>query len=124
MNNQPTKFETLNGGAEIEVIKSDGWPEKVFVRQLPVRQMAELGKAMDDEITSAELYTGKDKAWLEALPRDSVEQIIVEGERLNADFFARWSKRRIARMELIRPGAFAKLTEAVPAVPAAPAVPS
>jgi hypothetical protein len=102
--NQPTANETLFGGTMLQVTKTDGTYECVKVLQLPVRQFNALLTVQDDECKLVELYTGKPEGWADTLSVESFEAIITEGERVNADPFGRWFKRRLDRMERLVPG--------------------
>lgn len=103
--NGPTKIETLLGGrGPVTVQFTDGSTQEVTVRQLPISEMPRLAATIEDETAQAELYCGKPKGWAAKLTTESHEQIVVEGERLNADFFARWVARRARRQEILVPG--------------------
>lgn len=101
---QPTKTETMLGGMHFTAAKVDGAMEEVTIRQLPIREFPRLLAALDDEPAMVEVLCGKEKGWSETLSPEAFEQIVVEGERINADFFCRWVKRRLARQEKLLPG--------------------
>jgi len=113
MSKEPTKTETLLGGAIASVTMRDGKTEEVTIRQLPVKLFPVLLAAQDDEGKLAELYCDKPPGWADALSIDSFEAVITEGERINSDFFSRWVQRRINRQEKMMPGVTARLTERV-----------
>jgi hypothetical protein len=104
MQTGPTKLETVLGGTEIIITKSDGTTEPVCVLQLPIRKYTVYLMALEDEAAMVELLTGKPKGWNEELTTESFERIVVEGERINADFFGRWLQRRLDRQEKLMPG--------------------
>ena len=116
----PTSMETLLGRGELNVTKEDGTTEKVDVRQLSIAQFPKLLAAQDDEVAMACLYTGKDQDWFMSLTMESQEAVIVEGDRINADFFVRWFQRRLAKQERLLPG----VTEKAIAQMAKPSSPS
>lgn len=101
-----TPLETLLGGTRADVTLLDGSVETITVRQLPVRDLPRLlqASAQADESAMAELYCAKPAGWADTLTRESHERIIAEGERLNADFFARWLQRKTRREETLFPG--------------------
>ena len=99
----PTKAETLRGNVTITVELNDGTWQPVIVRQLPIREMERWLSIIDDEPAVAELFASQPEGWSELLPPESIERIVVEGERLNRDFFGRWLDRRTARKEWLAP---------------------
>ncbi len=84
----PTPTETLFGGLDLIVAKRDKTTENVFIRQLAVETYPKLLAVAEDELAMAELYCGKPSGWARTLSPHSFETIIVEGERINVDFFA------------------------------------
>ena len=96
--------ETLFGGAELEVNLMAGGTEKVFVRQIPVRLMPEMLANLEDENRLVELFCDRPEGWSDSLAVESFEKVVLEGERLNADFFSRWVQRRLTRQEKVMPG--------------------
>ena len=101
--------ETLFGGLEIEVALAAGGTEKVFIRQIPIRQMPRMLAALEDENRLVELFCDKPEGWSDTLTVESFEKLVTEGERLNADFFSRWVQRRLTRQEKVMPGITEKL---------------
>jgi len=101
--NEVEKFEAMVGGVELTVKKIDGTEEKIKVRQVPIRRMAQYAVAIQDEGSLAKLFTEKDDQWIDSLTPESFEQIVEEGERLNSFFFARWIARQNARAEKLLP---------------------
>jgi hypothetical protein len=91
--NERYKFATLVGGMELRVEMLDGSSETVRVRQVPVKLYPEMAKALTDELKMAELLCDKPAAWVENLTPESHEQIITEGERINARYFFSWIER-------------------------------
>jgi len=105
----PTANETLLGGKELTLTIAfaigGGTAEGRFlVQQLPIKKFQELLNAQDDELAMADLFCGQEKGWSEKLTPESLELVILEGERLNSDFFSRWVQRRLARQEKLLPG--------------------
>jgi hypothetical protein len=96
--------ETLFGGIELEVSLATGGTEKVFVRQIPVRLMPQMLATLEDENRLVELFCDRPEGWSDNLAVESFEKVILEGERLNADFFSRWVQRRLTRQEKVMPG--------------------
>lgn len=119
----PTSIETLFGGVEVPITMLDGTAGRVTVRQLPIRVMPALLLAQDDEAASIELYCDKPAGWADTITRDSAERIVVEGERINADFFARWLARRVARYQRAAPWLVDSLNSPAPS-PASPSKPA
>jgi hypothetical protein len=101
----PTPAETLTGGMHLAIGPEGG----IFVRQIPLREMDALLAAQGDETKLALLYTGKPLEWFERLDLTAQEAIVTEGDRINADFFGRWFRRRLDRQERLMPGSRAKL---------------
>jgi hypothetical protein len=96
--NGPTKQETLLGETEIKVDRLDGLHAIAKIQQLPLAKMAELAAALSDEVAMVKLFSGLDA---NELTRESAEAIVVEGERINMDFFERWDTRRKSRSAMI-----------------------
>lgn len=108
----PTKTETLFGGVQLSVvIAGDPDPKMIWVKQLSLRECPLLDAAGEDELKEAAVYTDRPVAFIESLERVSQEQIILEGQRLNADFFGRWMQRRLKRQNMRIPGGFEGLIE-------------
>jgi hypothetical protein len=105
----PTSLETLLGGVEVPVVLLDGAVETVRVRQLPIRDYPAFLAAQMDEPAMADLLCGKPAGWGERLGFDSLEMVVREGDRLNADFFGRWLRRRLERQERLLPGSTAAM---------------
>lgn len=103
------KTETLFGGLELDATLISGQTERVFVRQIPIRQMPQMLAALEDENRLMELFCDKPEGWSDSLTVESFEKIVTEGERLNADFFSRWVQRRLTRQEKVMPGITEKI---------------
>lgn len=118
--------ETLFGGLEMEADLAAGGAEKVFIRQIPIRQMPRMLAALEDENRLVELFCDKPEGWSDTLTVESFEKIINEGERLNADFFSRWVQRRLTRQEKVMPGITEKLARnaGLPLPTGSPSAPS
>jgi len=101
----PNKTETLFGGIEWTLTRTDGSTERVRIRQLPVKLFPAYAEALLDEPKMVELLCDRPAGWSETIGIEDFEQIIVEGRRLNADFFGRWAARRQASIEALMPGA-------------------
>jgi hypothetical protein len=114
MNTEPTKNETLFGGADFIATHTDGATESVKIAQIPIKDFPKFLQVQDDELKMAEFFCGKPEGWASSLSLDSLEGIITEGERINADFFSRWVQRRIARQERLIPGLTQKALSALP----------
>ena len=69
--------------------------------------------AQGDEMRLAQVYTGKDAQWVDALSPASQEAVVSEGDRINADFFGRWFRRRLERQERMLPGSTERLFAAL-----------
>jgi hypothetical protein len=85
--NCSTPTETIFGGLDLIVAKRDKSTENVFIRQLAVETYPKFLAASEDESAMAELYCAKPAGWARTLSPGSLEAVIVEGERVNADFF-------------------------------------
>jgi hypothetical protein len=121
--NGPSPLETLKGGAEIQVTHLDGSLESIHLRQVSIGQCEQLLLAQGNEPTLACFYSGRDRAWFDSLDPDSQERVVVEGDRINADFFARWYRRLAARQDRILPGAMEKFINRALEEPEAPPAP-
>jgi hypothetical protein len=119
--NGPTPDETLHGGADLIVSKRDGTSETVRIRQLSVGEFPMLLTAQDDEAKAAALYTARTVEWFGGLTLESQEALVIEGDRINADFFGRWFQRRLARQERLMPGVTDRILGVAVSAPAAPA---
>lgn len=126
----PTPAETLRGGLEITLnYVGEGTSFTAFIRQLPLGEMADLLAAQGDEEKLARLYTKATGQqdwpanWFESLTPESQERIVVEGDRINADFFGRWFRRRLARQERLVPGSTARILGAFETDGASPTSP-
>jgi len=97
----PTKIETLLGGADYVAVKGDGTTEQVKIRQLPIKLYPLYLASLGSEPRLVELFCDRPAGWSDTLGLYSLEQIVTEGERLNADFFGRWNERRLAREKLL-----------------------
>lgn len=99
-------METVLGGVDATVLLLNGTKEQVKVRQVPVRELPRLliatGNA--DEAAMAEVYCNKPTGWADTILPAEVERIVIEGDRINADFFARWLARRNEREARLFPG--------------------
>jgi hypothetical protein len=120
------KTETLFGGMEVEVVLTSGQTEQVFIRQLPIRQMPQMLASLEDENRLVELFCDKPEGWSDGLTVESFENVVTEGERLNADFFSRWVQRRLTRQEKVMPGITEKLAKSagLPLPTGSPSAPS
>lgn len=121
----PTQMETLLGGIELTVEKLDRTTETVRVRQLPVKLYPQYLLCMEDEPAMVELFCDRKAGWSEGLAPQSFQKVVEEGERINADFFESWYRRKIARLEKLVPGARDRiLTEASRLQSGSPSSPS
>ena len=99
--NQPTNLETLLGGLDLVAAKTDGSTEPIKVRQLPVKLYPAYLAALTNEPRMVELFCDRPAGWADTLTPPAFEAIVLEGERLNADFFGRWQLRRQRREALL-----------------------
>jgi hypothetical protein len=101
-------METVSGGKLLSVTREnpDGTTatEQVKVRQLKIKEFPEYAAALDDEPKLASLLCSKTPGWADALTNESLEQIVREGKRINADFFERWCQRKRENIEVLNPG--------------------
>ena len=118
--------ETLFGGIELEVSLVAGGTEKVFVRQIPVRLMPQMLANLEDENRLVELFCDKPDGWSDSITPESFEKVVLEGERLNSDFFSRWVHRRLTRQEKVMPGITERLARnaGLPLPTGSPSAPS
>jgi len=107
----PTPLETLTAGADLQVTRLDGTAETIRLCQIALGQCEKLLAAQGDEIALGCLYTGRDRTWFESLDANSQERVVIEGDRLNADFFGRWFRRRLDRQERLMPGVTEKFVQ-------------
>jgi len=103
---------TALGGAEIEITYRDGGKETVKVRQIPVRHMDKYLLAIDNEPVAVELFCGKPAGWSDSLTEESFNAIAEKGQDINLPFFGPWLRRRMKRIEVMKPG-FAATMESV-----------
>lgn len=104
----PTNVETLMGSTDVAAVLQDGSRERVRVLQLPVAKYPELAAALVDEGRQLEIYCGQPTGWAATLAPGSHNELMETAERLNRDFFDAWLRRRMAKVELVRPGAVEK----------------
>lgn len=97
-------LENIRGGMDLELSLVGGGTEQVFVRQIPIRLMPQLLAALEDEPRMVELFCDRPEGWSDTLTPEAFEKVVAEGERLNADFFSRWLRRRLDRQERLLPG--------------------
>jgi hypothetical protein len=76
--------------------------DTLFIKALSVRMADQIILVIDDEFGMAKIFTGKDDAFLDTLTASSFNDIVEEGQKVNADFFDYCSKRIIRRAELQR----------------------
>jgi hypothetical protein len=100
--NTATKTETLLGGTEFEATKLDGTTAKVFIRQIPVRDMPAYLKCQDKEPEMIELVCKVKPDFVDNLTHESHAQLVGEIERVNHDFFTAWGKRQKSRGEKLK----------------------
>ncbi len=106
------RMVTLMGGVEVVVTLAaeqlDGAPlkgtvtETIFLRQLPIKEFPRVRRALSDEVALAAIYCGKEIGWAERLLPASHELVIEQGERINRDFFSRWSARMEEREKTVK----------------------
>jgi hypothetical protein len=94
----------LFGGVTLTVETNHGTKESVRVRQVPVREFPKYLEVMEDECRFVEFLCEKPPGWSDSLTPESSEQIVLEGEKVNSDFFSRWVRRRLERQEKLMPG--------------------
>ena len=96
-------MQTLNGGVELSgVLGGSGEDEKVFVRQLPVKEYDRAFSLIDDEIGFVALACGKPKSWAESLSPESYEDVNEAVRKVNACFFAFAERRQSALLKLVQ----------------------
>lgn len=95
---------TALGGAEMEITYLTGGKETVKVRQVPVRHMEKYLLAIDDEPAAVELFCGREKGWSETLTEESFNAVAEKGQDINLPFFGPWLRRRMKRLEVLKPG--------------------
>lgn len=104
----PTTTETLLGGKTVPVSFRNGWTnqvaDQVFVRQIDVDECLKMLDVLDNECGQIELVCNRPAGWAKQLSFESHTALIMESDRINADFFAQWLQRRMARQERMQPG--------------------
>jgi hypothetical protein len=118
--NTPTKTETLLGGTEFEATKLDGTKAKVFVRQIPVREMPAYLKCQDKEPEMIELVCKAKSDFVDNLTHESHAELVSEIERINSDFFTAWGRRQKARGERLKAGIASEPESGSPSQSASP----
>jgi len=109
-------METLVGHLALTVAFRDGKTEEVRVRQLGVEQYPTLFGALflrENEQEALELYCDKPRGWAARLTHEAHEKLVAEADRLNADFFGPWCRRRMARQQLVVPDLLERVTASV-----------
>lgn len=104
MNPPDNKMATMLGGVEVTLNRKDGLTEVLKVRQIPVEEYPGYLKAQEDECAMVDILCGKPSGFFKELTPDSFEQVIIQGEEINKDFFGRWVQRKLARQEKLFPG--------------------
>lgn len=104
MSGQELSMATLMGGTEVEVRLQDGSSEVVKVLQLQIEQYPRLLSLLDDERAQVELYCGRPAGWAAKLAVASHHRIMAVAEELNGDFFGAWLRRKMGKLELLKPG--------------------
>lgn len=94
---------TLAGGTEVEVRYRAGEPEKVLVRELPVKDYPRLLAALVSEERQAEIYCGKPEGWADTLTAASHHDVMQAGEALNKGPFFGWFDRRTEKTRRMQP---------------------
>lgn len=101
---------TLQGGREMSVTYRDGKTETVKVLQLPIEKYPELLKLwMGDEQAQLDLYCDKTPGWSKALTIESHHALVECAQEINRSFFEPWVQRRMAKIEMVKPGMFDKI---------------
>jgi hypothetical protein len=120
-NPSPSPNEILRGGiAEHPAHLWDGTTETVSIRMLPVREYESFARVLENEPRMAEILCGRPEGWGDTLRPDSLGEIITQGERLNADFFVPWFRRRAERMERLVPGSVGQSGQGSPSPSSSP----
>jgi len=104
-------FTTMMGGIDLTVTLQDGSSETVKVLQLPIEKYPELAAKWGDEQAQIDLYCSKPSGWAKTLTVASHDQVMEEAEKVNGDFFTRWLRRRMGKVDALRPGALDKVFE-------------
>jgi len=92
------------GGAEMDVTLRAGGVERVKVLLLDIEQYPKLLASLEDERTQVELYCGRPPGWARTLTPAAHDLVMKTAEELNRDFFSSWVQRRMAKLEVIKPG--------------------
>lgn len=104
-------YEALFGGNPLSVLVANHKTRtmdtvKVFVRQLPIGVYQQAFAAHENEEELAALFVSQDVQWVQRLHPSSFNEIITQGRKLNADFFAYCDRRtadQLANMRLVAP---------------------
>lgn len=110
----PPKAVIAAGGVEVEVERlvstsNEAAPIEENVRELVKVRIAAYDRMltylqfMQNEHLCAQIYTGKDDAWVRSLTPESHERVITEGQRLWLPFFLRWYPRYMERNRVLMP---------------------
>lgn len=97
MDEKQINLSTFAGG--IDIVLSNGDP--LTVRALPIRKFLALSRAIDDEPSLVELFSGLSPEQVDALPIADFEAILAKGKEINYPPFLRWGKRQKETKEYI-----------------------
>jgi hypothetical protein len=101
---KPNEFVVVMGGEELEVVYTDGEKETVKVGIVRTRHMDKFLLALDNEPSAVDIYCGKPPGWNERLTEESFNAVAEKGQALNLPFLTPWLRRRMARLEAVKPG--------------------
>lgn len=93
------------GGEWVEVTFRDGTTERVWVRELTIRELMEgtIFTLVANEPALVEYYCARQEGWADTLVGASHSQIMEVGEKLNHPILAGWATRRKATGDFIAP---------------------
>jgi hypothetical protein len=121
----PTSTETLLGGKKFVAQKRDGTSEEIFIRQIGAEECPTYLELQDNELKMVEFVCTKPDGWAKSLAPECHEELIAEVDRINADFFSRWTQRQLRRQERLFPGITEKRMSALlPSPTSLPKAPS
>lgn len=94
----PTPLETCLGSTQIPIRYLNGQEESITLRQLPMRLAGQFARSLEDPAAIIALCASRKLEWTDALEPDSFERLVTECDRLNRDFFLRWTSMQRTRL--------------------------
>lgn len=119
MSNQQNDLAIVLGYQEVTVIRLGEAlevghatkTETVKVLLVDIEHYPQLLSSLGDELAQIQVYCDRPIEWVKSLSPVSHKLVIETAERINRDFFPSWVQRRLDKLEMIKPGLVASLSE-------------